>query len=113
MRTKQRWNLIIGASMIFSITPIWASDVPVQAVRVQSLYKTYCDACHGTGKQGAPMPGKIADWGERLMVGVDGLLDATKKGLKNMPVKGGCNECSDAELQALIEWMSEDREAGK
>jgi cytochrome c5 len=105
--------LVVTVSLVVFALPTWAGDAPTQAQRMQTLYKTYCDACHGSGKEGAPVPGKIADWGERLMAGVDGLLAATKKGLKNMPANGGCAECSDAELQAVIEWMSEDREAAQ
>jgi len=111
----KKWTkcLIVGFNLALVVLPAWAADVPIKAGRVQTLYKTYSDACHGSGVQGAPVPGKIADWGERLMAGIDGLLAATKKGLKNMPANGGCAECSDAELQAVIEWMSEDREAAK
>jgi cytochrome c5 len=83
-----------------------ADDKPA-AARTMKLYKMYCDSCHGAGVQKAPVTGKLDDWADRLMVGVDGLLEETKKGLKNMPPKGGCNECTDADLQAIIEMMTQ------
>jgi cytochrome c5 len=104
---------VVVASLMFGsasvLTSTFADDAKVNAARVQELYTAHCASCHADGKQGAPITGKIEDWGERLMAGVDGLLAATKKGLKTMPANGGCNACSDAELQALIEWMAEDR----
>ena len=84
----------------------------VSAKRVQTLYQAHCQACHATGKDSAPKTGDIGDWGERLMAGIESLVEVTQKGTKVMPPKGGCNECSDAELQAIIEMMSTDANGG-
>ena len=69
-------------------------------------YNMYCIACHGTGAAGAPKAGDKAAWEPRLAVGVDGLVASAKKGKNAMPPMGLCNECSDAELKEVIEYMS-------
>ena len=69
-------------------------------------YNMYCIACHGTGAAGAPKAGDHAAWEPRLAVGMDALVESAKKGKNAMPPMGLCNDCSDAELKEIIEFMS-------
>jgi cytochrome c5 len=95
----------IGLLMCCLSFGVLAADKPAAANRASKLYQTYCHACHGSGLQGAPVTGKMDDWSSRLEAGVESLLEVTKKGMKTMPPKGSCSECSDAELTAIIEMM--------
>jgi cytochrome c5 len=69
-------------------------------------YNMYCIACHGTGAAGAPKAGDKAAWEPRLSVGIDALVASAKKGKNAMPPMGLCNDCTDAEMKQIIEFMS-------
>ena len=71
------------------------------------IYDRSCRACHGVDGAGAPLTGHQDDWLYRLETrGADGLLTAAKAGVGNMPAMGLCSDCSDDELQRLIQFMS-------
>lgn len=70
-----------------------------------AVYNVSCAACHGTGAAGAPKLGDAAAWAPRIAKGMDTLLGNAIKGLNAMPPKGLCMTCSEAELQAAIEYM--------
>ena len=69
-------------------------------------YNMYCIACHGTGAAGAPKVGDKAAWEPRLAAGIDSLVASSKKGKNAMPPMGLCNDCTDAELKQIIEFMT-------
>lgn len=69
-------------------------------------YNMFCIACHGTGAAGAPKTGDKAAWEPRMAVGIDALVVSTKKGKNAMPPMGLCNDCTDAEFKAIIEFMA-------
>jgi cytochrome c5 len=70
-----------------------------------AVYNGSCAACHGTGAAGAPKLGDAAAWAPRIAKGMDTLLGNATKGLNAMPPKGLCMTCSEAELQAAIEYI--------
>jgi cytochrome c5 len=69
------------------------------------VYKSSCAACHSTGAAGSPKLGDAAAWAPRIAQGMDTLLSNATNGLKAMPPKGLCMTCSDAELQAAVEYI--------
>ncbi len=68
-------------------------------------YRGYCKACHAAGIAGAPKFRDAQDWGPRLALGADALLQSVINGKGTMPARGGCNSCSDDELRLAIEHM--------
>ena len=72
------------------------------------IYGRFCRACHETGLNEAPIVGDAEAWTPRLAKGNDELLRTTKEGLNVMPPMGLCMACSDAELQAAIDFMTPD-----
>ena len=79
-----------------------ASRVP------EDLYSAICARCHDTAVQGAPRPSRPGDWELRLARGIDGVVERTIAGMPpHMPARGLCNECSDAEIRAVVELMLE------
>jgi cytochrome c5 len=42
-----------------------------------------------------------------LQQGMPVLVGHVKGGFRNMPAKGLCNDCSDADYEALIQFMSQ------
>lgn len=80
--------------------------MPVDA-NLAEKYDRSCRGCHSLVDAAAPLTGQGAVWRVRLAErGWDGLLRSTRNGLNAMPVNGYCNDCSDADMVGLIEFMS-------
>ncbi|HMN46593.1 MAG TPA: c-type cytochrome [Povalibacter sp.] len=92
--------LIAATAMV--VAPV---TTPATQRSADQIYQSFCGACHGTGWNGAPISGIENDWTPRLGNGVDAMLANVKQGLNTMPPMGTCNDCSDAELKAAIEFM--------
>ena len=71
----------------------------------EQVYNTFCFACHATGVSGSPLLGDAAAWEPRLAQGMDVLMANTINGINVMPPKGTCIACSEAELQAAVDYM--------
>ena len=74
-----------------------------------ATYMASCFACHSTGAAGAPkvQPGNQAAWTSRLEKGMDAVVQNTIVGINNMPPKGLCFTCTDADISALVLYMIE------
>lgn len=68
------------------------------------VYADYCGACHARTTQGAPLPDDDVEWGMRSRQGMKVLMEHTINGYNQqlMPPRGGCGNCSDAELKAAV-----------
>lgn len=71
----------------------------------ETVYKTFCTACHATGVTGAPKTRDAQDWTPRLAQGKDVLAKHAIQGFNLMPARGTCMNCSDEEIVAAIEHM--------
>ena len=76
-----------------------ADEAPVQ-------YQSSCFACHSTGAAGAPKAGDTEAWEPRFKIGINGLISSVRQGKGAMPPGGLCADCTDGDLQTLIEYMS-------
>lgn len=74
----------------------------------QAVYDKFCMACHTSGALGAPKINVAADWEARLEQGMDTVFDHAWEGFNAMPPKGTCNDCSEEEIQAAIDYMIAD-----
>jgi cytochrome c5 len=82
--------------------------VPVRTVSARAgeeVYKASCMACHATGAAGAPKTGNKAEWTPRLKQGSATLVKNVIQGIKTMPARGGCANCSDAEIKSAVEYL--------
>lgn len=83
--------------------------VSVSDAETKSIYDTTCSACHGFGVAGAPVPGKVSDWEQRLKKPLDTLYQNAIEGFTgefgNMPAKGGFYELSDEQVRDLVDYM--------
>lgn len=81
--------------------------VDTQSVQIdgEKVFEQACFSCHGTGFYGAPLIGDQYDWEERLARGETELIANTLQGLNSMPARGGCAQCSDAEIQAAVRYL--------
>lgn len=73
----------------------------------EEVYNSKCMTCHTTGAAGAPMLGKPEQWTARLEQGMDTLYTNAIKGIRGMPAKGLCMDCSDDEIKATVDYMVE------
>ena len=72
----------------------------------QATYEQYCVVCHRAGVVGAPKFRNEADWHPRMAKqSIDSLTATALKGLNAMPIKGACQECTDADIKAAIQYM--------
>jgi cytochrome c5 len=73
----------------------------------EQVYEYRCKGCHGRNTQGAPLPGDRDEWRQRAKHGMEVLMIHTVRGYKEglMPPRGGCRNCSDAELKAAVLYM--------
>jgi cytochrome c5 len=82
------------------------ADGSVKTARApDAILNQYCNVCHLTGWNGAPLNGDADDWQPRLSTGFDSLFKNAKQGINNMPPLGTCLDCTDAELEAAIRKM--------
>jgi len=79
------------------------------------IYETHCALCHDKGKQhlNAPVFGNKQQWKPIIKQGLDVVLMHTIKGYGNMPARGGCTTCNDAEIKAAVKYMVQNSQTGK
>ena len=71
----------------------------------ETIYRNVCAACHANGVNGAPRLGNSAAWQARLQPGIEILVKHTIDGYRGSPPKGGCKNCTDAELRATLRYI--------
>jgi len=71
----------------------------------ETTYRRFCYSCHTSGAAGAPRLGDPEAWAPRVAQGWETLFDHTLNGLRGMPPRGLCRQCSDEELDAVLRWM--------
>lgn len=81
-----------------------ASDGPRSG---EEIYNSKCVACHSSGAGGAPKTGVAGDWSPRIDQGMDVLYANAINGIRGMPAKGLCMDCSDDEVKASVDYILE------
>ena len=72
----------------------------------EAKYQATCFACHGTGQAHAPVVGDTIEWEIRLEKGFESLVESTITGLNGMmPARGVCSDCTDGDLEAIVQFM--------
>ena len=73
----------------------------------EEVYNAACVACHSTGAAGAPIYGVAANWTDRIAKGNAVLYTSGIEGIAGtgMIAKGGCMSCSNAEIEAAVDYM--------
>ena len=82
-----------------------AAGATVETRSGEDVYGTSCGACHSTGLAGAPRLGEPADWETRAAQGMDAMVANAINGIRGMPPRGTCMNCSDEEIRAAVEHM--------
>lgn len=87
-----------------------AGQTAATAIDGATTYNSFCMACHLTGAGNAPKLTDKTAWAPRIAAAKDregGFLKVVKEGKGLMPAQGTCMKCSDADLQAAIDYMLE------
>ncbi|MCB5161440.1 c-type cytochrome [Marinomonas algarum] len=71
----------------------------------EKIFYSYCVACHISGVAGAPKLGSKADWQPHINKSMATLLKNSITGIKAMPPRGMCSDCTDQELENTIQFM--------
>lgn len=87
--------------------PVAAAGGSSEARSGQTVYDTKCASCHATGAAGAPKMGDAAAWAPRIAKTDEVLYGNAINGFNGMPAKGLCFDCSDAEISAAVDYMTE------
>lgn len=95
---------IVVAAQPLSVPPEMNEITPIER-QGEIIYQQSCSGCHSAGVAGAPMLNDKAAWEKRSNKGLDALIANVKNGIKAMPPKGMCGDCSDAELKNTIEYI--------
>ena len=109
-RIKPIGGVYTGEEGAAAIEQAVAAPAPAQApaseadIDGEKLYASACAACHSTGAAGAPKPGS-PEMAQRAEKGMDALMQTAVNGLNAMPARGGRPDLSDAQIQAIIEFM--------
>lgn len=82
-----------------------ARQVAVPAGGPKDIYEKNCKTCHQTGLAGAPKWGSKGDWAPRISQGVDALVKTAVNGIRAMPPKGNCIQCTEAEIKETVQFM--------
>lgn len=74
----------------------------------EQIYNSYCTVCHAVGILNAPKKGDKHAWGKRMADSGSfaAMLENSLTGIRAMPPKGTCADCSNDELSGAIEYMS-------
>lgn len=104
-------DLEITRAIIYMIIPKSTAHASLNTSMVNAeisgkkLYRMRCQACHATGKDGAPKVGNFEAWGPRIAKGMDALVESAVNGHNKMPSRGGLATVSDSELRSAINYM--------
>jgi len=99
---KNVLSLVIALGIVVSSV----ATAGAKAARTgKQVYESVCIACHGTGAAGAPKFGDKVWIQLEKKEGFKELVKDAIKGERAMPPKGGCTECTDAEIRAAVRYM--------
>jgi cytochrome c5 len=76
-----------------------------------TIYDKYCVGCHGVGAGGAPKLGDATEWAPKIKQGFPILYKNAIQGIGNMPPRGTCATCSDAEIKAAVDYIVDNSKA--
>jgi cytochrome c5 len=71
----------------------------------ESIYLTVCSNCHDQNVPGAPQISNISDWTSRLQKDRKKLYRNTIDGYNNMPERGLCDDCTNAEVKRAVDFI--------
>jgi cytochrome c5 len=93
------------AAASLSVVVLGASSAVAADKSGRAVVEQVCVACHGTGKDGAPLIGDFAAWTQHTKKGMAKLTESAISGIGKMPAHGGQPNLSDLEISRAIAYM--------
>ena len=97
--------VLLGAGVLVTSSAQGAAPRTLSAIQSRQ-YQNVCSRCHARPDSGAPLVGDASAWSERNAGGFDQLLKRSVDGWRSMPPLGTCGSCSEADLRALVAYVS-------
>ena len=88
------------------VVQITAADL-TSVTKGKEIYDKVCSACHNDGQLNAPKIGDKTTWAPLIKQGMDVLFMHSILGYKEMPPRGSCEKCTDADVIAAVKYMVE------
>lgn len=82
-----------------------AAEGPRASRSGADIVNQYCLTCHGRGLYNAPRMGDAEAWQVKLAEGREHLWQVVLQGEKAMPPRGNCQDCTDDELRAAMDYL--------
>lgn len=102
----------VEAPMTNSVVDRIANEVT--SAEAKQIYQSHCSVCHDMGVANSPKLSEQSAWQARLQdKGFAQLIYNATHGINAMPVKGTCNTCTDAEIEATVKYMLDISLAGE
>ncbi len=70
-------------------------------------YGRSCRTCHVNPESGAPLTGDVPAWNARFVQGGATIAAHTREGIRAMPPRGQCFDCSEDDLWKLTLFMAQ------
>lgn len=75
--------------------------------RMAEKYQRSCRTCHVNPDSGAPLTGDVQAWNPRFAQGAATIALHTRDGIRTMPPRGQCFDCSEVDLWELTLFMAQ------
>lgn len=95
-----------GVTNALGLTPL-PPPKPLTLEDGKKIYNQYCQVCHTGNYPGAPVVGNKQQWAPLIDNGVETLIEHSITGYNNMPARGSCSTCNDAQIKAAVIYMIE------
>jgi cytochrome c5 len=106
---KARYSFGMALIVVACASVAMAAGPESTAPSGQVIFEDHCAKCHDSFFRGlfkrAPRVGKQKAWAEFISQGVDKMTDNSITGEGRMKERGGCYECSDADMRAAVEYI--------
>ena len=100
-------NIIL--SILINFVIITGASAQEENNAGKNIFNNECASCHSGGFKGwvsgAPEIGNTTEWQTFLQKGQLKMTQATINGTQGMEPKGGCNKCTDTEIQSAVKYI--------
>jgi cytochrome c5 len=98
---------VVLASDVVAAAPAIDAAAGAEPRSGEEIFNKSCTTCHSTGAAGAPKLGDAAAWQPRVAQGMDTLHTHAIAGIRGMPPRGLCMDCTDDEVKGAVDYMVE------
>lgn len=98
---------VMLASDVVAAAPAIDTAAGAEPRSGEEIFNKSCTTCHSTGAAGAPKLGDAAAWAPRVEQGMETLYTHAIAGIRGMPPRGLCMDCTDDEVKGSVDYMVE------